>query len=399
LSVTNIRSGFWNCAGLAILVGCSAAKSVAADEPPPNAAWRALEAVRETYAPDPHLAIFEVGIQAQGGMLVLTGEVDQAQAAVQAVHAVSSTGAHVTNCIRVLPSVELAEKCWGIVCLSVANGRLEPDHKAELGTQLLMGEVVRVWKRSTNVAFPWFLVQGPDGYLCWLERGVFVRCSQEDAKAWGKAPRLIATRFEESILEEPHADAPPVSDVVMCDVLKKTGEEGDWFKVELPDGRTGYLPKAAVADYASWQTARQATPESIERTARRFIGRPYLWGGASPRGFDCSGFTKTVFFLNGIDLQRDSSEQARQGRAVPLDAGLSQLRKGDLLFFGRRAREGRPERVTHVGLYLGDKLFIHSSEWVHLSSLDPDSPLRDEHRIRTLLAARRILTTRETGGD
>jgi cell wall-associated NlpC family hydrolase len=117
-----------------------------------------------------------------------------------------------------------------------------------------------------------------------------------------------------------------------------------------------------------------------------------LWGGYSPKGFDCSGFTKTVFFLNGIDLQRDSSKQAGQGVAVPLDKDLSQLKKGDLLFFGPRARRGKPERVVHVGLYLGNKLFIHSSERVQISSLDPQSPLRDENRIRTLLHARRILT-------
>jgi gamma-D-glutamyl-L-lysine dipeptidyl-peptidase len=76
---------------------------------------------------------------------------------------------------------------------------------------------------------------------------------------------------------------------------------------------------------------------------------------------------------------------------VPLDKDFSQLKKGDLLFFGRRSRRGGPERVVHVGIYLGDKLFIHSSEMVHISSLDPQSPIRDENRIRTLLRARRIL--------
>ena len=76
---------------------------------------------------------------------------------------------------------------------------------------------------------------------------------------------------------------------------------------------------------------------------------------------------------------------------MPLDADLSQLRKGDLLFFGRRARRGQPERVTHVGIYLGEKLFIQSSQRVRISSLDPQSPLREEYRIRSLLAARRVL--------
>jgi len=181
--------------------------------------------------------------------------------------------------------------------------------------------------------------------------------------------------------------------VVLCDLVRKTGEEGDWYEVELPDERAGFLPKKAAQDYTAWKQARRATAENIERTARRFIGRPYLWGGNSPKGVDCSGFTGLVFYLNGIDLQRDSSLQARQGVAVPLDPELSQLKKGDLLFFGRSPRRGRPERVVHVGLYLGDKLFIHSSERVHISSLDPRSPLRDENRIRTLLCARRILPT------
>ena len=98
-----------------------------------------------------------------------------------------------------------------------------------------------------------------------------------------------------------------------------------------------------------------------------------------------------MFFLNGIDLLRDSSKQARQGVPVTLDANLSQLKKGDLLFFGRRGRSGGPVRIVHVGIYLGDKLFIHSSERVRISSLDPDSPIRDENRIRTLLCARRLL--------
>jgi cell wall-associated NlpC family hydrolase len=70
---------------------------------------------------------------------------------------------------------------------------------------------------------------------------------------------------------------------------------------------------------------------------------------------------------------------------------LSRIQKGDLLFFGRRPRRGGPERIFHVGIYLGDKLFIHSSDWVHISSLDPDSPIRDENGIRTLLRARRVL--------
>ena len=355
------------------------------------AVTQAIQGVKQKYAPDDGLAIFAVGVTSLGRELVLTGEVDRAEAKLEVVRAVQATGARVHDQIRCLPDERLGEEVWGIGALSVSNGRLGPEHKAELGTQVLMGELIRVWKRSTTSAYAWSYTQTGDGYLSWLQRGTFVRCNRQQAEAWAHGPLLMVTACEERVLEQPQPDAQPVSDVVACDRLRRTGEQGDWWQVELPDQRKGYLPKAAAQDFAQWQQTRQATPENIERTARSFIGRPYFWGGNSPKGFDCSGFTKTVFHLNGIELLRDSSKQARQGAPVPLDADLSQVRKGDLLFFGRRPRGGGPERVIHVGIYLGDKLFIHSSERVRISSLDPESPIRDEGRIRSLLRVRRLL--------
>ncbi len=394
----NALTRTWPCALLAatlagVLCACSHVDGKtprqSGDSSDPVA--RAIQGVKDQFAPSSRLAICNIGIERRGHELVLTGEVDRVEARVEAVRAVERTGARVSDRIKVLPDEKLGDQVWGIGCLSVASGREQPEHKAEMGTQVLMGEVVRVWKPSTNAVFRWYLTQSADGYLSWLQKGTFVRCTREQAEAWNRGPLLVVTAFEDRILERPDAEAQPVSDVVLCDLVRKTGEEGDWYKVELPDERAGFLPKKAAQDYGAWKQARQPTAENLERTARSFIGRPYLWGGNSPKGFDCSGFTKTVFFLNGIDLMRDSSQQARQGVAVPLDGDLSQLRKGDLLFFGRRPRRGGAERVVHVGLYLGDKLFIHSSERVRISSLDPESPIRDENRIRSLLKARRIL--------
>jgi cell wall-associated NlpC family hydrolase len=77
---------------------------------------------------------------------------------------------------------------------------------------------------------------------------------------------------------------------------------------------------------------------------------------------------------------------------VALDADLKNLKKGDLLFFGHHSTGSKPEIITHVGIYLGNKLFIHSFEMVRINSLDPASPLRDERRIKSLLHARRILS-------
>lgn len=354
-------------------------------------ATNALREVKVKYTTDGHLGIFTVGVQPRGSGLVLTGEVDKAEARLEAVRAVESTGARVSDRIQLLPAENLGDKTWGISCLSVATGREQPEHKAEMGTQILMGEVVRIWKRTTNAYFTWYYSQSADGYLSWLEKGTFVNCTREEVELWNRGPLLVVTAFEDSILEQPQPGAQPVSDVVPGDLVKKTGEEGDWYKVEMPDHRSGFLPRKSAEDYLAWKQSRQPTAENVERTARRLIGRPYLWGGYSPKGLDCSGLAKLVFFLNGIELKRNSSQQARQGSEVPLDKDFSQLRKGDLLFFGPRARRRRPERITHVGIYLGDKLFIQSSGRVQISSLDPDSPIRDEFRIRSLLHARRIL--------
>ena len=139
---------------------------------------RALQGVKDQYAPVSRLAIFRVGPERRGSQLVLTGDVDRVEAKIDAVRAVERTGVKVTDHIKVLPDEQLGDQVWGISCLSVACGREQPEHKAEMGTQVLMGDVVRVWKPSTNAVFRWYLTQAADGYLSWLQKGTFVRCNQ-----------------------------------------------------------------------------------------------------------------------------------------------------------------------------------------------------------------------------
>lgn len=380
----------WLALGLALLlIGCAQVQraSIPGDEGTTSAVERAIQQVKNRFAPDHHLAIYEVQVQAAGKRVVLTGWVDSAEAKAETLAAVKSAGFEVIDRISVLPAPELGEATWAIASVSTANARELPAHGAELGMQVLMGHGVRVWAETNG----WYLVQSSDRYLSWASRGSLVRGTQAEVEAWKNAPLLLVTAFEEQVLERPHSEAQPVSDVVTGCLVKRTGEEGGWYQVELPDQRTGYLPKAAAVDHAAWQRTRQPTPEAIERTARTLLGRPYIWGGNSPKALDCSGFTKLTFFLNGVELDRNASHQAKQGVEIPLDADLSHLRKGDLIFFGTRARPGRSESVTHVGIYLGEKLFIHSSDRVRINSLDPHSPISDARRIRTLLSARRVL--------
>jgi hypothetical protein len=366
------------------------ATSSFAQNPPrrrPDLTPAILKEVENKFAPDPHMGIFRITLETNADTIILNGEVDNALAKSAAGETIQRTGAKIVDQITVLPEQRFGEKTWGIATLSVASGREEPDHKAELGTQILMGRIVRVWKGTRH----WFYVQSPDGYLSWIERGSFIPCTRKEAGAWTNAPLLIVTAFEERVLEKPRGDSESVSDVVTGDLLKRTGEKKDWLAVELPDGRTGFLSKKAAQDYKTWTRTRKPTADNIEKTARMFLGRPYLWGGNSPKGLDCSGFCKLTFLMNGIELNRNASEQVRQGTDVPLDPNFSKLKKGDLLFFGWARNADGPEWITHVAIYLGNKSFIQSAEMVKISSLDPAAPNYDSYHARSLLYARRIL--------
>jgi cell wall-associated NlpC family hydrolase len=111
-------------------------------------------------------------------------------------------------------------------------------------------------------------------------------------------------------------------------------------------------------DYASYRQKQYGTNylrESLVQTARDFIGVPYLWGGtSSERGFDCSGLTMTVYQLNGLNLPRKSTRQFEVGSPV---VSIRQLQKGDLVFFASKGNN----KVSHVGVYIGDGEFIHAS--------------------------------------
>ena len=130
--------------------------------------------------------------------------------------------------------------------------------------------------------------------------------------------------------------------------------------------------------------APTAAASRVLNTADRYVGVPYVWGGNTPNGFDCSGFTKYVFAKNGVTLPRTSREQARVGDGVPLDFGA--MRAGDLLLF---AEPG--EAISHVAIYVGSGRIIHASSAMGgVNYLDLDGSYGGWY-VQNLVAVRRPL--------
>ena len=252
-----------------------------------------------------------------------------------------------------------------------------------------MGMAVRLLKKHGG----WYYVQLPDEYLGWLEESSMKITNEKGIEAWKSAPKVIVTSYFTFVREHPTSTAQPVSDAVAGMLVKQLDAAGQWMAVELPDGRKGYIEKSCVDEYTHWRKTRKMTPEHIEATARSLIGIPYLWGGTSPKGMDCSGFTKTVFRLNGLELRRDANQQATEGDAVERGDDFQGLKKGDLLFFGRKATAEKPENISHVGIYLGKKEFIHTpgGAGVKINSFDPSAPHYNEFELRRFVRARRYI--------
>ncbi len=349
-----------------------------------------VAAVKARYAPDRRVAVFDVTCVKEAAQFVVRGDVDQDGARRDLLAALAAARlAPVVDSMRVLPEPGLAAAPFGIVKVSVGNVRSNPAHSAELATQVMMGMVVRLLKRQGD----WYYVQGPDKYLGWLEGAAMHLTTSEGVTAWEHGARVITTAYFGVVRAKPDTTSLPVSDAVPGVLFKDDGARGHWRAVETPDGRKGFIQRALVADYATWKASRKLTADNVESTAKRFIGVPYLWGGTSPKGMDCSGFTKTVFRLNGLELNRDANQQAQMGFDVPVGDDFRLLAKGDLLFFGQKATPERAERITHVAIYLQNRTFIHTpgGSGVRIDSFDPTAPNFNDGLLKNLVRARRVI--------
>lgn len=298
----------------------------------------------------------------------------------------------------------LPEGEWAVVNTSSVFMRGEASYTSENVSQSRMGTPVQVLARTGY----WVKIRTPEPYEGWVNELTLAPYPAD----YRSCARYICIREHSFVYAEPSLDAARLCDILMSDIIRagkkptcgfdgETGSFGagispDWTAVQLWDGRNGWVPTADVADFAEWmddggalaakacQTGTAgsglATAEIEERlvgVARLFLGAPYMWGGMSAGLFDCSGLVGFCYFMAGIQLPRDASQQIKCGTPIAFE----DMQAGDLVFFGEK-------RVSHVALCTGPGRIIHSSQIVRENSLIAREP---DYYGRNILGIRRII--------
>lgn len=329
------------------------------------------------------------------------------------------------------------EKRMAVVELSTIYMRQQPDYESALETQELLGTVVEIVGEQGY----WREIVSPQPYRAWATEKGLVEMTEEELKAYKEAPKVMFTGLYGHIYMEPSFKAATLCDLVGGDLLRvaehaesgagkgdgaeavlqdnKIKLKGKWTEVMLPSGRRGHVPTKELKPHYGFMSIAQGegdagsidaqTTEAIIAQAEKLLGSPYLWGGMSAKGVDCSGLVRISHIMNGILLPRNASQQINCGDRVPMPvnprfwddrsdaqafkeemlARVQNLRRGDLVFFGTPASEpGKKPRITHVGIYLGEGRIIHSSHMVRINSLIPGEADYYENAHRLIAAIR-----------
>lgn len=348
---------------------------------------KVIDEVRNKFVPDKRTGVFSIISKVENGNLYLSGETNLPKAKEELLDNLKSM--KINDQIALLPSKDLGENIFGIVNLSVANIRTKSEHSAELATQALLGSSLKILKSNGE----WYLVQCEDSYIGWLDDDGLKLMDKQGFDDWRDSKKVIVTASFSHAMFERNGNSYPISDLVAGNLLKEISRDDEFTKVEFPDNRRAYVPNNEIQDYDTWLKSRKPSFDAIYSAAKSLMGIPYLWGGTSTKGVDCSGFTKIVFRTQGIELPRDASQQVNVGELVDTKNGFDNLIPGDLLFFGTKDSISGKEKITHVAIYIGNLEFIHSSGRVRMNSFNKSKSNFAEDRLRTFIQAKRILTS------
>ncbi len=235
----------------------------------------------------------------------------------------------------------------------VVDMREDPSHESRIASQALFGEDVMIVQEEGD----WLLIETPDQYRGWIQRGNLDELDQV------YQTDLVITRIRANIYGVADTEYGPLMTLTFGARLKVIrNDDVRWIHIELPCGKSCYVQRGDTLD-PPCLLYKSELPE----LAKRFINIMYVWGGRSSEGYDCSGFMQMLYKWILINLPRDSKQQVLDARFQEVE--VDDAEPGDLLFFGKSK-----ERVSHVGMYTGNREFIHSTvaegkPWIHISLL------------------------------
>jgi cell wall-associated NlpC family hydrolase len=258
---------------------------------------------------------------------------------------------------------------FGVISLPALDLRRRPDHKSELTSQLLLGEVVRVIEPSKDGRW-WRVENQGDLYRGWIRTWGVVAATARAARAWENEARA-QVRVSHAELRSARSGGRLVSPLFWQGRLIAGPVRGGMRPAELPDGRRGWVHAVAVVTGSRGRVG-------IADRIRELLGVPYLWGGRTPLGLDCSSFVQLVLGEQGIRLPRDADDQCAACDPLPHHEAL---RAGDLVFFGAPRRP-----IGHVGLALGNGAYAHARGCVRINSFVSGNPLFDKELFGQLRA-------------
>lgn len=343
---------------------------------------RVIEEIRAACVPDPRMAVFEIKIATRKGAIHVTGESTDPDAVAQLLARIRDLeDALIHDEVVRLPDPDLGETGSALVRAAIAPLQAEPRVSSTQVSQYVLGQRLDLLSRRGA----WYRVRGEDGYVGWIHRGYLEPGTRTWAEAWerGRSGEPVISLGVELADEEGRVFLRPPWGARLLRTAKG--------RFQIPDGRRGSIVAGEVVDADRLKDRFPPRGESVIRTARLWMGAPYLWGGVTPAGADCSGFVQAVFWVHGIALRRDSDQQVAAGTAIEPGEQFRELRAGDVLFFAEESG-----RVSHVALSAGGGHIIHaavSNGGVATNDLNGDLELEVRLR-RELVEARRVLPDR-----
>ena len=352
-----------------------------------------VERLRREYFSDPSLTHADLKVKQHGSTVTISGTILDRSSAELLLGTLHQRLPLTNWRDETTPLVAGPDYSWAIARRAVLDVRDEPSNRAERVTQIIYGEPVEILRLSGS----WAFIRARDGYLGWTHHDPLLTCTAEAARDWMAA----ATHLVRQPLLACYADrsGEPHQQVMLLPFgarLNVDGSDGPYRRVRCPEGKVRWVPATGLLPLDELMHRGAEGLRTVVNWAQTLVGVPYLWGGKTPFGYDCSGLVQMLYGMLGVDLRRNADQQAAEGHPVEFD----ELQFGDLIFLDTDAAEAELHarrhhlEITHVIFALDGPDFLHASRrygGVVRGSFDPHSPWYVPTYRERFVTARRYL--------